>query len=76
MDKVGGTRHERLIIAVIVLCAIVELIAWLFPRPYRWASDERMDTALVEVEGRRYVMFDSGEVLRVSDTATVESVLE
>ncbi len=72
MEKVGGTRHERMIIAVIVLCAIIGLISWLFPRPYRWSEDERQGTAVVEVEGRKYLMFDSGEVIRLSDSVEVE----
>lgn len=70
MEKVGKTRCERLIIAVLVVCAAIELCSWLFPRPYRWAGDDYVDSSLLEVDGRQYVMFDSGycvEVKKVSE---------
>lgn len=67
MEKIGRTRCERLIIAVLVICAVIELAAWLFPRPYRWASDEVMNTSLVEVDGEEYIMFDSGYAVKVKE---------
>lgn len=62
MEKVGGTRHERIIIGLIVVLVVVELLAWLRPQPYRW-SEATMGTSVIELDGRYYLQTDAGSPL-------------
>lgn len=67
MDKVGGTRHERAIIVLVVVLIVVELLAWLRPQPYRWSKDTTMGTSVIELEGRYYLQTDAGSLVDITE---------
>ena len=44
-----------------------EVASWLNPIPYRWSKDERIDVSIVELEGRHYLLIDSGELVDIEN---------
>ena len=67
MEKVGGTRHERIIIGLIVGLIVVELLSWLRPQPYRWSKDTTMGTSVIELEDRYYLQTDAGALIDITE---------
>lgn len=67
MAEIGKTRHERIIIGLIVVLIIVELLAWLRPQPYRWSEDVSMGTSVIELEGRYYLQTDAGALIDITE---------
>lgn len=46
---------------------VVELLAWLRPQPYRWTRDESIETSVIELDGRHYLLIDSGELVDIEE---------
>lgn len=72
MAKVGETRHERIIIGLIVVLIVVELLAWLRPQPYRWTEHEDIVIQPIEFNGKKCLLFESGAVLEMTEEEWAE----